>query len=65
MHPQTVLITFLLIYSAHGYKHDERFISNENMTIFDILTKLASVDDLIVPTIDKSERGTTMRAWEN
>lgn len=57
MHPRTVLVTFLLIYSVNAYRHDERFVSNENMTVFEILGKLASVDDLIIPSIDKNEKG--------
>jgi hypothetical protein len=61
MHPRTVLVTFLLIYSVNAYKHDERYVSNQNMTIFEILAKTPTLDDLIIPSIDKNERGTSVK----
>lgn len=57
MQLRNYFLTFLLIYSCNAYTHNERFISNENMTVLDILLKMASVDDLIVPNINNRERG--------
>lgn len=61
MASRTVLLTFLLIYSVNAYVHDERFISNENMSFFEILSKTPTLDDLIIPSIDKNERGTSVK----
>lgn len=61
MQLRNYFLTFLLIYSCDAYTHNERFISNENMTVLDILIKMASVDDLIVPNIDNRERGKVLR----
>jgi hypothetical protein len=57
MHLKSYLGTFLLIYSCNAYVHDERFVSSENMTVLDIIRKMASVDDLIVPSVSEFERG--------
>jgi hypothetical protein len=57
MHLKSFLGTFLLIYSCNAYVHDERFVSNENMTTLDLLMKMASVEDLIVPSVSDFERG--------
>lgn len=54
---KNILGTFLLIYSCKAYIHNERYVSNENLTVFDILTKMAQIDDLIIPNIDFEERG--------
>lgn len=66
MHPRTALVTFLLIYSVDAYVHDQRFVSNENMTYLEILRKVPTVDDLIIPSIDMNERGSNNAlAWES
>lgn len=61
MHPRTALVTFLLIYSVNAYVHNEIYVSNENMSIFEILSKTPTIDDLIIPSIDKNERGTSVK----
>lgn len=57
MQLRSYFLTFLLIYSCNAYTHNERFISNENMTVLDILLKMASVEDLIIPSINNREKG--------
>lgn len=58
MQVQAFLGTFLLIYSScNAYVHNPKYVSSENMTIFDILFKMASLDDLIVQSISDGERG--------
>lgn len=56
------VITFLvllLVYNCNCYVHDERFVSSENLTLFEIFIKHPKVDeDLVVPIIDNVEAGT-------
>ena len=57
MEMRNYFLAFLLIYLCDAYTHDERFISNENMTVLDIIFKITRVEDLIVPSINNRERG--------
>lgn len=61
MHPRIIFVNFILIYSVNAYVHDERFVSNENLTYLGILSKIPTLDDLIVPTIDRDERGKSLK----
>jgi len=53
------LLVLLFVYNCNCYVHDERFISNDNLTLLEILSKnLELNNDLIVPSIDNAEAGT-------
>lgn len=52
---------FLLVYTCNCYKHDERFVSSENMTILELMTRTMDLSYFKIPSIDKSENGSCAR----
>ncbi|KAL7028529.1 hypothetical protein ACKWTF_005882 [Chironomus riparius] len=49
-------LVLLLVYNCNCYVHDERVVSSDNLTLFEIFAKNLNVDrDLIVPSIDNAE----------
>ncbi|XP_070502430.1 nose resistant to fluoxetine protein 6-like [Chironomus tepperi] len=49
-------LVLLLVYNCNCYVHDERFVSSENLTIFEIFLKDLKLNkDLLVPSIDNAE----------